>query len=336
MILTRPMNNFDVFPKYSLLFAPMEGITDEPYRLAMLKTFPEWDQFFTDFLRVPTVGKVNEKLVMEHYGTRIYDNPVWRKKNSFQILTTPRAQTQAVVEILESLKMDHLDLNLGCPSKKVNSHLGGAYLLSDHQALKSVLKTIRSHFTGHFTVKMRVGYRNDHTFIDTLKLIEDEGVEAITLHARTREQLYKGVADWNYISKAVEAVKVPLIGNGDIWVVEDIEKIFNETKCHSVMFGRSALKTPWLAKLYKDYIEENAHIDETYLLFERKKYLDEYFYALLKEYRDIEWADQLILKRFKSFSRNLFDDYEDFETIRGRFLRAESLGEFLDHLAVLK
>ena len=330
------MNNFDVFPKNSLLFAPMEGITDEPYRLAMLKTFPEWDQFFTDFLRVPTVGKINEKMIMEHFGPRIHENLCWRKKNSFQILTTPRAQTLAVVEILESLKMHHLDLNLGCPSKKVNSHLGGAYLLSDHKSLKTILSTIRNHFTGRFTVKMRVGYRDDKNFLDTLKLIQDEGVEAITLHARTREQLYKGVADWNYIKKAVSEVNIPLIGNGDIWVVEDIENIFKTTNCHSVMFGRSALKTPWLAKLYKDYIQDDAHIDETFLLFQRKNYLDQYFDALLKEYREIGWSDQLILKRFKSFSRNLFDDYEDFETIRGAFLRSVSLEEFLEHLARLK
>jgi len=330
------MQNFDVFPKKSLLFAPMEGITDEPYRIAMLKTFPEWDQFFTDFLRVPTVGKVNEKLIMDHYGAKIFANPLWRKKNSFQILTTPRAQTQAVVEVIESLKMDHLDLNLGCPSKKVNSHHGGAYLLSDHKGLGEVLKTIRSNFTGHFTVKMRVGYRDDKNFLDTLKLIEDAGVEAITLHARTRDQLYKGTADWDYISKAVGNVSVPLIGNGDVWIVEDIEKIFEYTKCHSVMFGRSALKTPWLAKLYKEYIEEDAHIDETYLLFQRKNYLDEYFGALLREYREFGWSENLILKRFKSFSRNLFDDYDNFEFIRGNFLRSESLGEFLDHLAELK
>ena len=330
------MNNFDVFPKKSLLFAPMEGITDEPYRIAMLKTFPEWDQFFTDFLRVPTVGKINEKMIMEHYGPRIHANASWRKKNSFQILTTPRAQTLLVTEILESMKMHHLDLNLGCPSKKVNSHLGGAYLLSDHKALRTVLQTIRNNFTGKFTVKMRIGYRDDLNFSETLKLIEGEGVEAITLHARTRDQLYKGVADWNYIAKAVAEVKIPLIGNGDIWVVDDIEKIFKETKCHSVMFGRSALKTPWLAKIYKEYLDEDGHIDETFLLFERKKYLDLYFDALLFEYRQIGWADNLILKRFKSFSRNLFDDYEDFETIRGNFLRSESLGEFQNRLAVLK
>jgi tRNA-dihydrouridine synthase B len=330
------MTNFDVFPKKSLLFAPMEGITDEPYRIAMLKTFPEWDQFFTDFLRVPTVGKITEKMLLEHYGPRIHANEAWRKKNSFQILTTPRAQTRLVVDLLESMQMHHLDLNLGCPSKKVNSHLGGAYLLSDHKALKVVLQTIRQNFTGRFTVKMRIGYRDDRNFGDTLKLIEDEGVEAITLHARTRDQLYKGVADWNYIAQAVSEVKIPLIGNGDIWIVEDIESIFKKTKCHSVMFGRSALKTPWLAKLYKEYIEDGSHIDETFLLYQRKNYLDQYFDALLLEYREVGWADNLILKRFKSFSRNLFDDYDDFETVRGRFLRALTLQEFQQHLINLK
>jgi len=330
------MFNFDVFPKNSLLFAPMEGITDEPYRIAMLKTFPEWDQFFTDFLRVPTVGKVTDKMIMEHYGPRIYANEAWRKKNSFQILTTARAQTRLVVDIIESMKLDHLDLNLGCPSKKVNSHFGGAYLLSDHTALKTVLQTIRQNFTGHFSVKMRIGYRDDRNFADTLKLIQDEGVEAITLHARTRDQLYKGVANWDYITKAVKEVKIPLIGNGDIWVVEDIEKIFQETKCHSVMFGRSALKTPWLAKLYKEHMEDGSHIDETFLLYERKKYLDQYFEALLLEYREVGWSDNLILKRFKSFSRNLFDDYDNFETIRGNFLRSESLAEFQDRLNLLR
>lgn len=330
------MKEFDVFPKKSLLFAPMEGITDEAYRIALMKTFPEWDQLFTDFLRVPTVGKVNEKLIIDHYGPRIIKNESWRKKNSFQILTTARAQTQAVVEILESLKMDHLDLNLGCPSKKVNSHYGGAYLLSNHKELQKILRTIRSIFTGHFSVKMRIGYRDDKNFLDSLKLIEDEGVEAITLHARTRDQLYKGCADWSYIKTAVENVNIPLIGNGDVWVAEDIEKVFQETKCHSVMFGRSALKTPWLAKIYKDYLHDSGNIDDTFLLYERKKYLELYFDSLLIEYREIGWNDHLILKRFKSFSRNLFDDYEDFETIRGNFLRSESLEEFLQFLYQLK
>jgi tRNA-dihydrouridine synthase len=326
------MKNFDVFPQKSLLFAPMEGITDEAYRIALLKTFPEWNQFFTDFLRVPSVGRITERSILEHFGNRIFANEEWRKKNSFQILTSPRAQTQMVVEILDSLKIHHLDLNLGCPSHTVNSHFGGAYLLSNHSALKEILRTIRSHFSGTFTVKMRIGYKDDKNFIDSLKLIEDSGVEAITLHARTRDQLYQGIADWSYITHAVETVKIPVIGNGDIWTSDDIDKIFAITNCHSVMLGRSALKTPWLAGLYHD----NANTDETFLLFERKKYLEQYFEALLTEYREILWNDLHILKRFKSYSRNLFDDYAEGDIIRGRFLRSESLAEFLDHLYALQ
>jgi tRNA-dihydrouridine synthase len=309
----------------------MEGITDEAYRIAMLKTFPEWNQFFTDFLRVPSVGRITERSIIEHYGQRIFTNPEWRKKNSYQILTSPRAQTQMVVEILDALGFHHLDLNLGCPSHTVNSHFGGAYLLSNHSALKVILDTIRTHFKGTFTVKMRIGFRDDKNFFESLKMIEDAGVEAITLHARTRDQLYQGVADWSYITQAVNAVSIPVIGNGDIWTADDVDKIFETTNCHSVMLGRSALKTPWLAGLYHD----GANTDETFQLFQRKNYLETYFEALLKEYREIAWTDLHILKRFKSYSRNLFDDYEDGEVIRGRFLRSESLAEFLDHLYAL-
>ena len=330
------MKKFDVFTKKSLLFAPMEGITDEPYRIALMKTFPEWDRFFTDFLRVPTVGKVNEKFILEHYGRRIYENPNYRKKNSFQILTTHRAQTQSVVEIIENFKIEHLDLNLGCPSKKVNSHFGGAYLLSDHEKLKEILTTIRNLYSGVFTIKMRVGYRDDSNFLETIKLVEDCGVEAITLHGRTRDQLYKGVADWNYIKQAVDSVSIPVIGNGDVWNADHIEDIFQQTHCHSVMFGRSALKTPWLAKIYKDYVHEGESIDETYLLYERKKYLELYFDALLYEFKKDGWKDELIHKRFKSFSLNCYDDYDDAEAVRAKFLRATSLQEYLDHLYALR
>lgn len=326
------MDNFDLFKKNSLLFAPMEGVTDEAYRIALMKTFPEWDLFFTDFLRVPTTGKVNERIILDHYGKRIYENPKLREKNSYQILTTHRAQTQSVVEIINDLNFKHLDLNLGCPSKKVNSHFGGAYLLSDQKALRDILKLIRSIFKNHFTVKMRIGYRDDSNFLDLIKLIEDEGVEAITIHARTRDQLYQGTADWNYIKTAVNATKLPIIGNGDIWTADDIEDIFEKTKCHSAMFGRSALKTPWLAKIYKEYIHDGESIDETYLLYQRKAHLELYFEALLKEYREINCKEEFIHKRFKSFSLNVFNDYEDYEQIRGKFLRSTSLNEFLDLL----
>ena len=328
--ITREMKNFELFKPHSLLFAPLEGVTEEAYRLCVMRLFPEWDRFFTDFLRVPAQGKVTEKFVIEHLGPEVYANEKWRRKTSFQILTSPNARTQEVVEILNDLDIDHLDLNLGCPSNTVNSHQGGAYLLAKPTEMKQIVSLIRTHFKKTFTVKMRIGYRDDALFIDNIKMLQDLGVEAITLHARTKEQLYKGIADWNYIKKAVETLHIPVIGNGDIWSIDDIDRIFLETNCYGVMCGRSAMKTPWLATLRNEAQKNNRDFDETYLLYERKKYIEIYFLELLKEFRRRGWSDQSILKRFKSFSRYLFDDFENGETLRGQFLRSESLNHFLD------
>ena len=93
--------------------------------------------------------------------------------------------------------------------------------------------------------------KDDKTFIDCIKLFEDEGVEAITIHGRTRDQLYKGLANWSYIEQAVKTTSLPIIGNGDLWTTSDIKNIFEQTGCHSVMLGRGALKTPWMSKILK-------------------------------------------------------------------------------------
>lgn len=320
------------FAKNSLLFAPMEGVTDGPYRLAIARAFPEWDYFSTDFYRVPTVGKVNPNAVLKHYGKKALDKKSLVEKTSLQILTSARAQTQQVVESIQMHNFNHLDLNLGCPSKKVNAHKGGAYLLSDIKELTPIIKTIRDNFDGVFTVKIRVGYRNDDLFFDLLSMFQDQGVDAITLHARTRDQLYQGVADWSYIQKAVDFCNVPVIGNGDVWTIHDILKIYDECDPYAVMIGRGALKTPWLATTYYEYKDNPDFLSDEFLLEERKRGLDIYFYELEKEYRQEKLNDSLILKRFKSFSRYLFDDFPDHEVVRGRFLRSMELNEFKGHL----
>jgi tRNA-dihydrouridine synthase len=320
------------FDKHSLLFAPMEGVTDGPYRLAISRAFPEWDYFSTDFYRVPTVGNIQEKAILRHYGHGALEKKSLRDKTSYQILTSARAQTKQVVDIINRKDFAHLDLNLGCPSKKVNAHRGGAFLLSDIETLKPIIKTIRASFDKTFTVKIRIGYKDDKLFLDLLKMFEDEGVDAITLHARTRDQLYQGIADWSYIKKAVKACSIPVIGNGDIWTVEDIIRIYDECDPYAIMLGRGALKTPWLATTYYEHKDNPAFLSDEFLLEERKRGLDIYFYELEREYRKENVEDINILKRFKSFSRYLFDDFEDPETVRGRFLRSTSLNEFKDHL----
>jgi tRNA-dihydrouridine synthase len=323
-------------PKGSLLFAPMEGITDESYRMAIQEAFPEWSYLSTDFLRIPTQGEYSEKKIMEHFGDITFKNEKVRKKTAYQVLTTAHANTAPHIQKIERLGFDHIDINLGCPSRKVNGHKGGAYLLGDLDSLRKVIKEIRENFAGLFTAKIRIGFRDDKNFYDILKLLEDEGVEAITLHGRTRDQMYEGRADWSYIRKAVQAVSIPLIGNGDCWTLFDIQRMFDETDCHAIMLGRGALKTPWMATLYDENKDNIDHINEDYLLIERQRYLDYYFYLLERNYKKKGLDDDQLLRRFKAFSRYIFDDYPNSEAVRSSFLRSRSLEEFKRRLENLK
>jgi len=330
------MENKHIFNKGSLIFAPMEGITDERYRLAIYKTCPDWDYFYTDFLRCPTVGHFTDRKVLEHYGDKVYNLDELREKTIYQILTTTRAQTEPIVKQVAKLNVKQLDLNLGCPSKTVNNHGGGSYLLQDLDSLKIIIKKIRANFPRHFSVKMRIGYRDDKNFIEALKLLEGEGVDSITLHARTRDQLYKGVADWKYLEKASNAVSIPLVGNGDIWTVQDIRDVLVNCGCHSVMIARGALKTPWLAELYKKYENNISDLTDEVLLQERIERLPVYFQHLENEYQKFTDDEQIILKRFKAFSRYLFDDFNDSAKLKSGFLRTKELSLFKEKLLELR
>ncbi len=314
----------------------MEGITDGAYRMAIEEAFPEWNYLSTDFLRIPSQGYYTDKKIMEHFGVDDKQMSKTMKKTSFQILTTIKSSTAEHVQRIARLGFEHLDLNVGCPSKKVNGHLGGAYLLSDLPVLRHIIREIRQNFDGVFTAKIRIGYRDDQDFIDILKLLEDEGVDAITLHARTRDQLYEGRADWEYIRKAVTSVNCPIIGNGDCWTLQDIKNMFEQTGCHAIMMGRGALKTPWMATLYEEYKDQMFNLNEELIHKQRKSYMDYYFHLLERNYTRKGLDSEQILKRFKAFSRYLFDDYEDAEQVRSRFLRSRSLSEFNNHLGQLQ
>jgi nifR3 family TIM-barrel protein len=311
----------------------MEGVTDEPYRIAIDRAFPEWDYLCTDFLRVPTVGHCTEQRIRAHYGDLVSKTEELRNKTGFQILTSYRAQTEQTVQKINAIKeINHLDLNLGCPSKKVNAHKGGAYLLSEMKELREIIKTVRENFDRVFTVKIRIGYKNTDQFYDSLKLFEDEGVDAITIHGRTRDELYRGVANWDYIKKAVQSVSIPVIGNGDVWTLKDIDRMFEYCECDSIMIGRGALKTPWLASLYQEYSDQVDDIDDEFLLDERKKFLQNYFDELEREYKKVRNKEVNTLNRFKSFSRYLFDDFKNGDQMRSSFQRSNSLDQFKDLL----
>jgi tRNA-dihydrouridine synthase B len=301
------------------MFAPLEGITDECYRLMMFKLYPEWDSMSCDFLRVPNPSPYPQKHIIKHYGRSIYEHNEYKNKNIYQILTSPGAYTQRTVNDIQELGFEWLDLNLGCPSKTVCKNKGGSFLLSDLTLLKPIIREIRENFKHTFTCKIRVGYQDDHNFEDIIKLLSDEGVDAIKIHARTRAELYKGTANWDYVKRAVELTDTPIIGNGDIWTTGDIKRYFEYTGCHSVMLGRGALKTPWLARDYKSGKTETP--------LERAIEIKRYYEAFYKETLDFKPDESTRIKRIKSVSRYLFEDLENGDAFRRRVLLAKSFTE---------
>lgn len=322
------------FKKGSLLFAPMEGITDPCYRQVLFELYPEWDYFYCDFLRAPGEGELKEQKILNHFGQHIYDHQSYKNKTAFQILTTTKAQTLSTVEKIRNLNFTHLDLNLGCPSKKVNSHGGGAYLLSELLELEGIIQKIRKNYPHLFSVKIRLGHKNSDSFDDLLAMLENNGVDYITIHARTRDDLYRAPAKWQYIARAVERCRIPIVGNGDIWQAQDIQRMFKETDCYAVMCARGALKTPWMARLYKNNL---LYLNEEELLQIRIQEITRYFYQLKQTYYDFgeDISETFLLARFKGISRYLFDDFKARESIRKILFRSQDLDQFFSHLSQL-
>ena len=153
----------------------------------------------------------------------------------------------------QDLGFDMVDINLGCPVKKVVRCNGGSALLRDLPLVKRLLSKVRSAISIPLTIKCRAGWNDEELVHVTLaKLAEDCGCQAITLHPRTREQGYGGVAKWSRIAEVKAAVKIPIIGNGDIRTFEDARRMQEQTGCHSVMIGRAALQRPWIFQEIKE------------------------------------------------------------------------------------
>lgn len=308
-------------PHGSLFFAPMEGITDEAFRKTILKLYPEWDYLACDFLRVPAAGRYPNKHLIRHFGKKLFEIPWVQDKTMFQILTSHRAFTTELVRQVEELQIPWLDLNLGCPSNTVCKNRGGSFLLTDLVSLRDLVRTIRTQYTGRFTAKVRIGYDHTNGFEDSIRMLNDEGVEMITVHGRTRDDMYKAPARWEFIQRAVQLSQVPIVGNGDVWHTSDIDRMLKETGCHSVMVARGALKAPWIAQDYQRGFMQNSK-EETFKKI--KNFLTEYRSELESE----ETTIRGILKQSKSVSRFMFDSIPDAEPIRRKLLLSQTVPEF--------
>jgi tRNA-dihydrouridine synthase B len=156
---------------------------------------------------------------------------------------------------VEEMGADIVDVNFGCPVKKVVRQGGGSNLLRDLPLMESILRAVRKAIRIPLTVKIRSGWdHNSINALQVLKLAEDCGVEALAIHGRTREDLFSGHADWGIIAHVKERARIPIIGNGDVFSPQDAERMFRETGVDGIMIGRGALSNPWLIHQCWDHL----------------------------------------------------------------------------------
>jgi nifR3 family TIM-barrel protein len=225
-----------------VVLAPMAGVTNIAFR-RLCRTFGA-GLYVSEMITARALVEGNAKtLGMAAFGE---DEPV----RSVQLCgVDPEVMGAAVRRLVNEIGVDHIDLNFGCPAAKVTRQGGGAALPVHRALFRAIVSSaIGSAGSVAVTVKMRIGVDDAHvTFIEAGRIAEDVGVSAITLHARTAEQLYSGSADWQAITELKSAItSIPVLGNGDLWEASDALAMVAATGCDGVVVGRGCLGRPWL------------------------------------------------------------------------------------------
>ncbi|MBF0522958.1 MAG: tRNA dihydrouridine synthase DusB [Candidatus Omnitrophica bacterium] len=237
-----------------LLLAPMHEITDAPFRLICKELGA--DIVFTEFTSCEALIRDIPK-ALKKINISEQERPI-----GVQIFGSVEESMELATKKIENLSPDFIDINCGCWTKHHAARGEGAGLLKDLPAFEKIIKAVVRATTLPVTVKTRLGWDEKNIVIlEAAKIAEQAGAKALTVHCRTRQQAYKGKADWSWLEKIKKVINIPLIGNGDVVTPQDVKKMF-ETGCDGVMIGRGALLNPWIFAQTKYYLKTGVFLPE--------------------------------------------------------------------------
>jgi tRNA-dihydrouridine synthase B len=242
------MNRPDFKESKAIIYAPLAGISDSPSRKIARR-------FGADVTVSELISA--EGVIRNGKGTldlaRFDDD---ERPFGLQIFGGNPDSMAMAAKILGELEPDLIDINFGCPARKIVGKNGGSSILKDLKLMERIIRNVVGNTEIPVTVKMRSGWKEKAPiYLEAGRIAENCGAAAVTLHPRSRTQGFDGKADWSQISKLKQALKIPVIGNGDISSPEDARRMFDQTGCDAIMIGRASIGNPWIFRNIKEFLK---------------------------------------------------------------------------------
>lgn len=304
----------------NLVLAPMEGVTDVTFR-RLVRQIGGCGMTFTEF--IPAHGlshRSARELLMAQFDPE--ERPI-----TIQVFGNEPAVLAEGARVAQDLGCDVIDLNMGCPSKKVCAHSGGSALMKEPELVREIVAAMRAAVQIPFTVKMRAGWDPEHeNAVEIAKISEGEGAEAIAVHWRTRTEKYGGTRRLDTIAAVKQAVGVPVLANGDIVDVPSARETLEQTGADGLMIGRGAIRDPWVFQ--RILAAQHGRCQPVVDAWEKERVLLGYFEDIRARFR----TDLGALGRFKKIAKYFVDGVEGGDTLKTTVLRSQTPEEAIAHI----